>query len=80
MNTMQAKIKDILAKYGHDVLLQRRVMTSIGETSYPNPPERHTVRFSVYNNRGLANVQQELLEGLVNTSTRVYYFLHDVNP
>lgn len=80
MNDMQAKMKAIILKYGHDIYLQRRSENTKGKPVYADDIEKHTVRFSIYNNRTLPNVQQEQLEGLVNTSSRVYYFLYEVNP
>ncbi len=80
MNYMQSQFKGILAKYGHNVMLQRCSKDSDGRITYSDELERHTTRFSVYNGRNLPNVQAESIEGITNTSGRVYYFLPEVNP
>jgi hypothetical protein len=77
---MRLEFEKILKNYGHDVFLQRRTQTT-GETlSYSNNLEIHTTRYTLTNNRALTGSQQEMKEGIVNTSERVYYFKSDVNP
>lgn len=80
MGAMQASFDSILRRYGHNIYLQRSSQSTDGPITYSDILERHTVRWSIYNNRGLQNAQQEAQEGILNTTARVYYFKADVFP
>lgn len=79
--SMRSEFDAILRQYGHDIILQRRDQSSDDkEPKYFPKLEKHKTRFSIYNNRGLANSQTEQMEGLLNTTNRAYYFKADVCP
>ena len=79
--SMKSSLESILRSFGHEVILQRRDQnTDDKNPGYLPTLEKHKVRFSIYNNRGLANSQTEAMEGLVNTTNRAYYFKADVCP
>ncbi len=80
MNYMQTNFKHILKKYGHNIGLQRRTQNTDSKPVFSDEIEIHTVRFSIYNSRGLPSAQVENMEGVSNTSQRVYYFLPEVIP
>lgn len=80
---MRRDFDNILKQYGHDVYLQR-VDESKNNTeediSYLDKLEIHTVRFTITANRTLPGVRRELIEGILNTSERVYYFRYNADP
>lgn len=85
---MRSKFHNILKKYGHNVLLQRRVVRN-GEGvhnirpnhGYSNRLERHTVRSRMGGKySSLPNVKDEFPEGLVFSVDKIYYFKHNVVP
>ncbi len=79
MNYMHADFIRILAQYGHDIMLQRKIPTADGSPAYSSKLEIHTVRHMA-NTRSLPNAQQEMVEGILNTSERIYFFKHDSFP
>lgn len=79
--SMKSDFDKILKDYGHKIYLQRRSQTTDCDgVEYREELEIHLTRFSIYNNRGLPNTQTEQMEGLLNSSGRVYYFKSDVCP
>ena len=79
--SMKSEFDAIIRKYGHEIVLQRRDQsTKDKEPGYLPKLEKHRTRFSIANTRNLANAQTEQMEGLVNTTNRVYYFKADVCP
>ena len=77
---MKKDFNSIIRQYGHDVLLQRRTQTVDSIPTYSDVLEKHTVRADSPNSRTLIKSQSENMEGLVNTSERIYYFKSEVNP
>lgn len=68
----------ILKKWGHDVLLQRRINTDNSlEKEFSTRLERHTTR-----NRlpGVVGIEEENLEGEFANADLIYYFKWNVNP
>lgn len=79
-NSMKAQFESILKKYGHDIFLQRRSQTTGSEVTYSDTLEIHTVRYSISSSRSIMNKGQEMIEGLLSTSERVYFFKIEANP
>ncbi len=80
MSYMHADFEAILRRYGHDIMLQRRVSQNVdGEPTYSNTLEIHTVRHMA-NTRSLPNAQQEMIEGILNTSERIYFLKANAFP
>lgn len=80
MANMRSEFESILRQYGHDIFLQRRTQNTSGLPTYSDTLERHTVRFSVTATRTIPKTQAEQMEGITNTSERIYYFKNDANP
>lgn len=79
-NNMKNQFEAILKKYGHDVFLQRRSQTTGAQVSYSDKLEVHTVRYTISSARSIMNKGQELIEGLLSTSERVYFFKVEAKP
>ena len=79
-NYMKSEFEAILKKYGHNIFLQRRTQTTDTEVSFSSTFEIHTVRYSVANSRSIMNKSQEMIEGLLSTSERVYFFKESAKP
>lgn len=77
---MKNDFDSIIRQYGYDILLQRRTQNIKGIPSYSEALEKHTVRSDSPNSRTMTKTQSEQMEGLVNTSERIYYFRSEVNP
>lgn len=79
-NYMKSEFEGILKRYGHDIFLQRRSQSMDSEVSFSNSLEIHTVRYSVANSRSIMNKGQEMIEGLLSTSERIYFFRESAQP
>jgi hypothetical protein len=79
-NYMKSEFEAILKRYGHDIFLQRRSQTTGTEITFSDKIEIHTVRYSVASSRSIMNKSQEMIEGLLSTSERIYYFKADAHP
>jgi hypothetical protein len=77
---MKKDFDAIIRQYGYDIFLQRRTQNSDEIPTYSEVLERHTVRSGMASSRSLMNSQDEMIEGLLGTSARIYYFLSDSNP
>lgn len=86
---LRATVNSIMKKWGHDVLLQRKLVSpptgglyGLQENSgYSKQLERHTTRHRWPNQSGgLTGVLQEQTEGVDAQVDLIYYFLWDVNP
>lgn len=69
--------RHILRKYGHDVLLQRRLDDNF---LYSEIFERVTVRHFFPSDEAMAQIQKEDIEGVNTGIDLVFYFDSDVNP
>lgn len=78
MSYMKSEFDSILRKYGHDIYLQRRIQNETGEPEFSNTFEIHTVRHM--ESGSLPDAQQEMAEGILNTSERVYWFRTNAKP
>lgn len=79
-NYMRTEFEAILKRYGHNIFLQRRSQKTGEEVSYSDKLEVHTVRYSISSNRSVMNKGQEVMEGLLSTSERVYFFKESAHP
>jgi len=71
----------ILKKYGHDVLLQRRIEKTEATTKkFANVLERHTVRSMYPGSGSLPIVANEQMPGVTHSADMVFYFRWDANP
>lgn len=85
---VRSTIESTLRKYGHNVLLQRRIrpedfhgpFTLKDNRGYSEKLERHTVRRKYARTSRLSynTVQNE--EGWTHDPTQIYYFKWDANP
>lgn len=78
---LRAVIDNILKKWGHNILLQRRVSPWDSEdVVYLNQMERHTVRRMHPSSTYLASLNEESKTGLVADAEFVYWFRWNANP
>lgn len=83
---LRAKVNNILARWGHDILLQRRLTATASgvygsDYTYAEKLERHTTRHRLPGEgSGLTGVVQEQAEGIDAEVDLIYYFKWDVNP
>lgn len=82
---LRAKVINILGRWGHDILLQRRVPLATSgvygaDYTYATNLERHTTRHRWPGEGGLTGVVQERPEGIDADVDLIYYFKWDVNP
>jgi hypothetical protein len=69
--------KHILRKFGHDVLIQRRLDDNF---LYSEKFERVTTRHYFPSDEAMAQIQKEDLEGVNTGIDLVFYFESEVNP
>lgn len=79
MGYMKKDFEKIISSYGHDIFLQRRTQNPKEIPTYSDTLEIHTVRINSIL-RGAVKAEQELPEGIVNTSERIYFFKADALP
>lgn len=81
MADLRRTMDNILKKYGHNILLQRRINEWDGENpEYTKELERHTVRDMHPASRTLLGVTQEGVEGVFHDFDVIYFFRHTANP
>lgn len=81
MSDIRLSFESTLRKYGHNILLQRRISEyTDDDPTFKNELERHTVRHMHPGSKALAGIAQEMDEGITHTSEMVYWFKFDVNP
>lgn len=81
MANLRKSFDATLRRYGHNILLQRRVSAYTAEgPEYTRQLERHTTRHMHPSSRLLANIAQEMPEGIAHDSEMVYWFKWNVNP
>lgn len=88
MSVWRSKFDNILRRYGHDVLLQRRVEKSGSgphrlrdNAGFARQLERHTMRSRLSGKaQTLPGIAEEAIEGLVHNVDQVFYCRWDVNP
>lgn len=74
-------METILKRYGHDILLQRRIEKSTSEVKkFSGVLERHTVRAMYPGSGSLPSVADEQLPGVTHSADMVFYFKWDANP
>jgi len=78
--SMKSEFEKIIRNYGHDIFLQRHTLDDKGLPIYDTTFERHTIRHRLSSNRSLTGAQREMMEGVLNTSERIYYFRTDAIP
>jgi hypothetical protein len=78
VTNLSRTFKEILRKWGHDVLLQRRLDDSY---NYSSRFERVTTRHMYPANSDLVNILKESSEGNITDAVEyIYYFDSSVNP
>ena len=78
---LRTTFDEIMKKYGHDILLQRRVNEYTAERpEFSSQLEMHTVRHMYPSNKGLPTIAGEQIEGIVHDSEMIYYMRYNVNP
>jgi hypothetical protein len=70
-------LRSTLKKWGHDILLQRRLNDDM---LYSTRLQKYTTRRYNAQMANQTNAAQEVPEGLIVNSEMVYFFEHDVNP
>lgn len=80
MINLPKSFHSILKKYGHDVILQRKLGESNSGPIYSQALERVTTRYSYPKTEGLTTMREEKPEGFVNTFDIVYYFEAAIEP
>lgn len=84
---LRATVDSIMNRWGHDILLQRRVRdTGTGvyrlreNAGFTNQLEKHTVRQRLPGSESLTNAIEERIEGKVADVDLVFYFRWNVVP
>jgi len=84
---LRKEVEQILAQWGHDILLQRRVKevgTGVYNTrpnhGFTNVLEKHTVRERQPFADSLTNILEERVEGKTADVDMLFYFRWNVNP
>lgn len=67
----------IMRHWGHDIFLQRKNPSGNG---FQDRLEKHTVRHMYPANRGLPQIVDEEMEGLVYNADMIYWFRTDASP
>lgn len=81
MANLRKSFDTVLMRYGHNILLQRRLSPYSAEgPEYSLQLERHTTRHMHPSSRLLSNIAQEMPEGITHDSEMVYWFRWNVNP
>lgn len=77
MTNLNRTFKEVLRKWGHDILYQRK----LDDRNYSSKFERITTRHMYPANSVLVNLTKEVSEGtIVDSAEMLYYFDCSVNP
>lgn len=87
MSDLRKVFKTIQQGWGHDVLLQRRVVDSqsgiysmAANNGFSTKLERYTVRHMYPRKSQLSHATDEFKEGLLREVDLLFYFQHDAKP